>query len=180
MKKGFLLAKCAAALFAAAAAAGCRTRPVQKYAIDFINPEDGRTATVVFMYGDGSMHETPFTDARGQTSYFKSDKRCKVELSDGESFKAYQTLSGTGTLYVSDDAEWKCLSLGLYCVIARRSRDNDGTYQEYFTGQVTESERAAPERGKRRVQTGGGDASGTKSQTYTTRRYGSGSGASSK
>ena len=164
-----------AAMAALAAAAGCRTKPTQRYAIDFVD-EEGRVATVEFVYGDGSMHSAPYIDMRGEKAEYRSDKRCRVKLPGGGSFTGYQTLSEIGTKYVSSDEEWACLSMGLFCVIAHRMPD--GAYALHFSGQAVEGERDAPRRGERHTEWNGyGGAPSVKTYHSRSSRAPSGGGA---
>ena len=147
-----ILRTAAAVAALAAAAAGCRTKPTQRYAIDFVD-EKGRVAGVEFVYGDGSMHSAPYVDMRGERAEYRSDKRCHVKLPEGGSFTGYQTISEIGTKYVSADEEWACLSMGLFCHIAHRLPD--GGYALHFSGQAVEGERDTPRRGERHTEWNG-------------------------
>ena len=123
----------------AAAFIACGCASAKRTSIDYVD-DDGRRATVEFAYGDGDTVKTRFRNARGEEQDFVSDKRISVTLSTGESFSAHQTMSEVGTMYVSRDSEWMCVSLGLFCYISRMLPDKSG-HAMYFAGQAVEGAR---------------------------------------
>ena len=129
-----------AAAFAAAlaAAAGCTSFETMQ-TCRFVD-EDGRF--LVVEYGRGSdEHVTRFkSPANGRTLEMRSRLRVRVKMPDGKSFMAFQCMnfSNNGTMYVSDDEEWKYLASGVTCHVGRRDRERDD-YLVVYSGSICQS-----------------------------------------
>ena len=91
----------------------------------------------------GSENEprvSTFTLSNGVKLPFKSKLKVRVELPNGKRFIAYQHMSQTGNLYVTDDGEYEYFEQATGCVVARRAKDGDG-YLIQFQGVLCASVR---------------------------------------
>lgn len=57
---------------------------------------------------------------------FKSKLKVRVEMPDGTRFVAYQRMSQTGNLYLTDDEEWEFFEQATGCLVAKKARDGRG------------------------------------------------------
>ena len=83
-------------------------------------------------YGaDKQPHTSTFTLSNGVRLPFKSKLKVRVTLPDGDDFIAYQRMSTTGNLYLTDDEAWEFFERGTGCLIARKASDGKGFLAQY-------------------------------------------------
>ena len=97
-------------------------------------------------YGrEETARESTFVTPAGLRLPFKSKLKVRVEMPDGARFIAYQRMSVSGNMYVSDDGRWEYLEEGLHCVVAERAADGRG-YELRFQGFLCASMRDPKEK----------------------------------
>ena len=74
-------------------------------------------------YGSEKENRTSvFTLSNGVRLPFRSKLKVRVELPDGKRFVAYQRMSETGNLYMTDDEDYEYFEQGTACVVAHRAK----------------------------------------------------------
>ena len=128
-----------AALAAALLLAGC-----QSYTLDQQNifaDDDGNV--VVVDYGRSkSEHTNTFrSPATGKEMEFHSKLVVKVQLPDGDTIKAWQCMNflPRGTMYMTDDEEWKVLLYGFSLVIYHQTDEKPPRYLEVYRGVICDT-----------------------------------------
>jgi len=103
--------------------------------------DDGNV--VVVNYGrSGRDHVNTFVSpVTGKEMEFRSKLLVKVELPNGDDFKAWQCMNflSRGTMYQSDDEEWRVLAAGFSTVIYHRTDERPPRYLEVFRGVICDS-----------------------------------------
>lgn len=88
-----------------------------------------------FVHVDYGSEKEPrtstFTLSNGVKLPFKSKLKVRVTLPDGDDFIAYQRMSTTGNLYLTDDEDWEFFERGTGCLIARKAPDGKGFLAQY-------------------------------------------------
>ena len=117
-----------------ALAAGCRSYTIVQQNV--FADDDG--AVGVVGYGrSGSDHVNTFVSpVTGEEMAFRSKLMVRVELPDGEVVKAWQCMNflAKGTMYQTDDGEWKVLTAGFSVTVYRRTGERPPRYLEVFRG----------------------------------------------
>lgn len=132
MKSRSLLKACAGAL-TALALVGCAT--FTRTQTNLFVDEDGNVISVD--YGTRSKDHVfdMVSPANGQPMTFSSELMVKVTLPNGDRITAYRCFNPipVGTMYMTDDEEWKYLANGFNCTIYRRLPDKSD-YVAAFDG----------------------------------------------
>ena len=113
--------------------------------------DDGNV--VVVSYGrSGSDHVNTFVSpVTGEELEFKSKLMVKIELPDGDTFKAWQCMNflAKGTMYQTDDREWKVLVVGFSAVIYHQTDEKPPRYLEVFRGVICDTPKMDVKRDER-------------------------------
>ena len=101
--------------------------------------DDGNVVTVDYGRSESEHHNTFISPANGKEMDFHSNCMVKVQLPDGDDFKAWECMSflppGTGTMYKTDDEEWKALANGFsFSIYHRTGKPPPRDYLEVFRG----------------------------------------------
>ena len=105
--------------------------------------DDGNVVTVSYGRSDSDHVNTFVSPVTGKEMEFRSKLMLKVELPDGDAVKAWQCMNflPRGTMYETDDAEWKVLANGFSVVIYRRTGDPAPyDYLEVYRGVICETQ----------------------------------------
>ena len=98
--------------------------------------DDGNV--VVVSYGrSGSDHVNTFVSpVTGEELEFKSKLMVKIELPDGDTFKAWQCMNflPSGTMYKTDNEEWIVYVNGFTCALYCQTEEDDTRYLEVYKG----------------------------------------------
>ena len=104
--------------------------------------DDGNVVVVDYGRSDSEHSNTFVSPVTGKEMEFHSKLVVKVQLPDGDDFKAWQCMSTLprGTLYQSDDEEWKFLANGFSCMIYHRTGDPPPwDYLEVYRGVICDT-----------------------------------------
>ena len=103
--------------------------------------DDGNV--VVVDYGRSERdHVNAFTSpVTGASMDFKSKLMVEVQLPDGDRAKAWQCMNflPMGTMYLSENSEWRFLANGFSFVVYRRTDDTPPLYAEVYRGVLCET-----------------------------------------
>ena len=80
-----------------------------------------------------NMFVSPVT---GKEMEFRSKLMVKVQLPDGDDFKAWQCMNflSMGTMYKTDNEKWMLQANGFSSVIYHQNEENETRYDEVFRG----------------------------------------------
>ena len=108
-------------LLAALLLQGCQSYTIVQRNV-FVD-DDGQTVYVDYGRSESDHVNTFVSPATGAEMDFKSKLMVKVELPDGDTFKAWQCMNflPRGTMYQSDNEEWKALANGFSFIVYRRT-----------------------------------------------------------
>ena len=103
--------------------------------------EDGFVTTVDYGRADSDHVNTFVSPATGQEMEFKSRLLVKAELPDGDTIKAWQCMNflTRGTMYETDDREWKVFLDGFHCSLFHLTDETPPRYREVYRGVQVES-----------------------------------------
>ena len=124
--------------------------------------DDGNVVVVDYGRSESDHVNTFVSPVTGKEMDFKSKLVVKVRLPDGDTFKAWQCMNflSKGTMYQTDNGEWKLLANGFSCVIYHRTGEPPPReYLEVFRGVICDTpEREVKKNDKWRdvTHTGGG------------------------
>ena len=117
---------CAFALLAA----GCATWSFTPLRTQRFVDDDNRY--IVVDYGrEDKARESVFTTPAGLKLPFRSKLKVRVEMPDGVRFVAYQRMSASGNLYITDDGQWEYFEEGVACIVAERAPSGRGYLARY-------------------------------------------------
>ena len=118
---------------------GCQSYDIVSRNV-FINDNAER---IVVDYGRSEKdHVNTFiSPATGKEMDFKSKLMIVLTFPDGYSVKAWQCMNflPQGTMYETDDGEWKVLVNGFSCFLYLRTPENPPRYEEIFRGILCDS-----------------------------------------
>ena len=108
-------------LLAALLLSGCQSYTIVQRNV-FVD-DDGQAVYVDYGRSESDHVNTFVSPATGAEMDFKSKLMVKVELPDGDTFKAWQCMNflPRGTMYQSDNEEWKALANGFSFIVYRRT-----------------------------------------------------------
>ena len=104
--------------------------------------DDGNGVTVDYGRSDSDHENTFISPVTGKEMPFRSKLMVRVELPDGETIKAWQCMNflPRGTMYMTDNEEWKVLANGFSCSIYRRTGETPPRdYLEVYRGVVCDT-----------------------------------------
>ena len=98
--------------------------------------DDGNVIVVDYGRSESYHVNTFIAPTNGKEMEFKSKLMVRVTLPDGDRFKAWQCMNfqSTGTMYMTDNEEWKLLANGFSSVVYRQDEKNEKVYHELFRG----------------------------------------------
>ena len=102
--------------------------------------DDANNYVLVDYGSEKEPRPSTFVLSNGVKLPFKSKLKVRVELPDGTRFVAYQRMSETGNLYLTDDGEYEYFEQAAACIVARRARDGRG-FNGIFQGVLCASVR---------------------------------------
>ena len=103
--------------------------------------DDGNVVVVDYGRSESEHHNTFLSPVTGKEMDFHTKLVVKVQLPDGDDFKAWQCMSflppGTGTMYKTDNEEWKALANGFsFSIYHRTGEPPPRDYLEVYRGVV--------------------------------------------
>ena len=104
--------------------------------------DDGRVIVVDYGRSDSDHHNTFVSPVTGKKMDFHSRLVVKVLLPDGDTIKAWQCMNflPRGTMYMTDNEEWKVLANGFSCTIYHRTGEEPPKdYLEVFRGVICDT-----------------------------------------
>ncbi len=119
--------------------AGCNSyRIVQK---NVFSNEDGYLVSIDYGVADKDHVNTFVSPMTGEELEFKSKLLILAELPDGEAFKAWQCMNfqPRGTMYQTDNEEWKVLVNGFTCIVYAQNKENERHYDIVYRGVLCET-----------------------------------------
>ena len=119
--------------------AGCQSYTIVQRNV--FADDDGNVVVVDYGRSDRDHVNTFVSPVTGKELEFKSKLMVKAVLPDGDSIKAWQcmTFLPRGTMYATDDGEWKLLANGFSCVIYRRTDETPPRYLEVYRGVICDT-----------------------------------------
>ena len=117
--------------------AGCQSYTINQRLI--FADDDGNVVTVDYGRSESEHHNTFISPANGKEMDFHSKHMVKVHLPDWDDFKAWECMSflppATGTMYKTDNDEWKVLTSGFsFSIYHRTGEPAPRDYLEVFRG----------------------------------------------
>ena len=119
---------------------GCQSYEIVQQNI--FSDDDGNRVSVAYGRSESEHHNTFVSPATGKEMDFHTKLMVKVELPDGVVIKAWQCMNTLprGTMYKTDDDEWKVLMNGFSaCVYHRTGEPPPRDYLEVFRGVICET-----------------------------------------
>ena len=104
--------------------------------------DDGNVVIVDYGRSESEHHNTFLSPVTGKEMDFHTKLVVKVQLPDGETIKAWQCMNflPRGTLYKTDDGEWKLLANGFsFSVYHRTGEPAPRDYIEVYRGVICET-----------------------------------------
>ena len=119
--------------------AGCQSYEIVQRNI--FADDDGNVVIVDYGRSESEHHNTFLSPVTGKEMEFHTKLVVKVQLPDGDDFKAWQCMSflppGTGTMYKTDNEEWKVLANGFsFSIYHRTGEPPPRDYIEVYRGVV--------------------------------------------
>ncbi len=118
---------------------GCQSYRITQRNV--FSDEDGFLVSIDYGRSDTDHVNTFISPVTGKEMEFKSRLMIDVELPDGDSFVAWQCMNLTtkGTMYQTDDDEWKVLVIGFTCIVYRQTEEDETLYLEVYRGVVCDT-----------------------------------------
>ena len=104
--------------------------------------DDGRVIVVDYGRSDSDHYNSFVSPVTGKEMDFRSRLMVKVRLPDGDTIKAWQCMNflPRGTLYMTDDEEWKVLADGFSFTIYHQTDEKPPRdYLEVFRGVICDT-----------------------------------------
>ena len=127
-------------LFAVSLLFGCQSYTVVQRNI--FADDDGNVVVVDYGRSDSEHTNTFVSPATKKEMEFHSKLVVKVRLPDGETIKAWQCMNfqPRGTMYMTDDGEWKVLANGFSLTVYRRTGEpSPRDYLEVYRGVICDT-----------------------------------------
>ena len=126
-------------LAAALLLSGCQSYTIVQQNV--FADDDGACIVVDYGRSESDHVNTFVSPVTGEELEFKSKLVVKVLLPDGDTVKAWQCMNflPRGTMYQSDDEEWKVLINGFSCSVFHRTEETPPRYLEVFRGVLCDS-----------------------------------------
>ena len=98
--------------------------------------DDGNVVFVDYGRSESDHCNTFVSPVTGEKMDFRSKLMLKVKLPDGATVKAWQCMNflPRGTMYMTDDEEWKVLANGFSCIIYHQTDEEPPRYLEVYRG----------------------------------------------
>ena len=118
---------------------GCQSYTINQRLI--FADDDGNVVIVDYGRSESEHYNTFISPANGKEMEFHSKHMVKVQLPDGDDFKAWECMSflppATGTMYKTDNEEWKVLANGFsFSIYHRTGEPPPRDYLEVYRGVV--------------------------------------------
>ena len=122
-----------------ALATGCQSYDIVQRNV--FADDDGNLVVVDYGRSGSEHHNTFVSPVTGKEMDFHSKLVVKVQLPDGDTFKAWQCMNflPRGTMYMTDSEEWKVLANGFSCIIYRQTEEKPPRYLEVYRGVICET-----------------------------------------
>ena len=119
--------------------AGCQSYTVVQQNI--FADDDGNVVVVDYGRSESEHHNTFRSPVTGKEMDFRTKLVVKVRLPDGDGIKAWQCMNflPRGTMYMTDDEEWKVLANGFSCIIYHRTDEKPPRYLEVYRGVICDT-----------------------------------------
>ena len=104
--------------------------------------DDGQVIVVDYGRSDSDHHNSFVSPVTGKEMDFHTRLVVKVQLPDGDTIKAWQCMNflPRGTMYMTDDEEWKVLANGFSCTIYHQTGEKPPRdYLEVFRGVICDT-----------------------------------------
>ena len=115
--------------------------------------DDGNVVVVDYGRSDSDHYNTFISPTTGKEMDFHSKLMVRVRLPDGDTIKAWQCMNflPRGTLYMTDNGEWKALANGFSFIIYHRTDEPPPRdYLEVYRGVICDTTaREAPKKDNR-------------------------------
>ena len=125
---------------AAALLQGCQSYQIVQRNV--FADDDGRVIVVDYGRSDSDHHNTFVSPVTGKEMDFHTRLVVKVQLPDGDTIKAWQCMNflPRGTMYMTDNEEWKVLANGFSCIIYHRTGEKPPKdYLEVYRGVICDT-----------------------------------------
>ena len=132
-------------LFPLATAALLLLQGCQSYQIvqrNVFADDDGRVIVVDYGRSDSDHYNSFVSPVTGKEMDFHTRLVVKVQLPDGDTIKAWQCMNflPRGTMYMTDNEEWKVLANGFSCIIYHQTGEKPPRdYLEVFRGVICDT-----------------------------------------
>ena len=104
--------------------------------------DDGRVIVVDYGRSDSDHHNSFISPVTGKEMDFHTRLMVKVQLPNGDTIKAWQCMNflPRGTMYETDNKEWKLLANGFSCIIYHRTGEPPPRdYLEVYRGVICDT-----------------------------------------
>ena len=104
--------------------------------------DDGNVVVVDYGRSESEHHNTFVSPATGKKMDFRAKLVVEVQLPDGDGIRAWQCMNflPRGTMYMTDDEEWKILANGFSLMIFHRTGEPaPRDYLEVFRGVICDT-----------------------------------------
>ena len=104
--------------------------------------DDGQVIVVDYGRSDSDHHNSFVSPVTGKEMDFHTRLVVKVQLPDGDTIKAWQCMNflPRGTMYMTDDEEWKVRANGFSCTIYHQTGEKPPRdYLEVFRGVICDT-----------------------------------------
>ena len=104
--------------------------------------DDGNVVVVDYGRSESDHTNTFVSPATGKKMEFRSKLVVKVQLPDGDTIKAWQCMNflPRGTMYMTDNEEWKVLANGFSLIVYRRTGEpSPRDYLEVYRGVICDT-----------------------------------------
>ena len=132
-------------LFPLATAALLLLQGCQSYQIvqrNVFADDDGRVIVVDYGRSDSDHYNSFVSPVTGKEMDFHTRLVVKVQLPDGDTIKAWQCMNflPRGTMYMTDNEEWKVLANGFSCIIYHQTGEKPPRdYLEVYRGVICDT-----------------------------------------
>ena len=104
--------------------------------------DDGRVIVVDYGRSDSDHYNSFVSPVTGKEMDFHTRLVVKVQLPDGDTIKAWQCMNflPRGTMYMTDNEEWKVLANGFSCIIYHQTGEKPPRdYLEVYRGVICDT-----------------------------------------
>ena len=103
--------------------------------------DDGNVVVVDYGRSESEHHNTFVSPTTGREMEFHTKLVVKVRMPDGDTIKAWQCMNflPRGTMYKTDDEEWKVLANGFSLIVYRQTDEKPPRYLEVYRGVICDT-----------------------------------------